>query len=62
MPILLILMIAPVAIAIITAIFQCLWNMTIPEIFGLNKIRFWQAFRLLLLAGILFGGRWVSCN
>jgi len=37
-------------------IFQLLWNSTIPEIFGLPVIRFWQAFRLLILAAILFGG------
>jgi hypothetical protein len=28
-------------------IFQVLWNITVPEIFGLMKIRYWQAFRLL---------------
>jgi hypothetical protein len=38
------------------AIFNWLWNSTIPEIFGLPKIGFWQSFRLLLIASILFGG------
>ncbi len=37
-------------------IFQWLWNVTIPEIFGLPLIRFWQAFRLIIIAGMLFGG------
>ncbi len=37
------------------AIFQILWNMTIPEVFGLKEIGFWQAFRLLLLASMIFG-------
>jgi hypothetical protein len=27
-----------------------------PELFGLKKVTYWQAFRLLLLAMILFGG------
>jgi hypothetical protein len=30
--------------------------MTIPDVFGLKKITFWQAFRLLIMAAILFGG------
>ena len=36
-----------------TAVFQWLWNITMPEIFGLGKIRFWVALRLLLIAGFL---------
>jgi len=35
--------------------FQFLWNITVPEIFGLRTISYWQAFRLLLMAGMLFG-------
>jgi hypothetical protein len=38
------------------ALFQWLWNITMPEVFGLKEITFWQAFRLMLIAGILFGG------
>jgi hypothetical protein len=38
-----------------TAIFHVLWNWTIPGIFHLPEITFWQAFRLLLLFGILLG-------
>jgi hypothetical protein len=40
----------PVAIGV----FQWLWNITMPQVFNLNKITFWQAFRLLLIAGLLF--------
>ncbi len=29
--------------------------MTIPQVFGLKAITFWQAFRLILISGILFG-------
>jgi hypothetical protein len=42
--------------AIGIALLQWLWNITIPEVFGLNQIKFWQAFRLILIAWILFGG------
>lgn len=43
----------------ITALFHVLWNDTIPSIFGLRRITFWESFRLLLLAWLLFGGVWV---
>lgn len=37
-----------------TKIFQWLWNITIPELFGLKEIRYWQAFRLIIICKILF--------
>ena len=48
--------IALALIAIFTFIFRWLWNTTMPEVFGINEVSFWQAFRLLLLSAILFGG------
>jgi len=45
---------------IAAALFQWLWNTTMPEVFNLKMITFWQAFRLLLIAGLLFGGYHVS--
>jgi len=33
-----------------------LWNTTIPELFNLKQVTYWQAFRLLLIASLLFGG------
>ena len=33
-----------------------LWNLLMPEIFGLHPITFWQAVGLLALSWILFGG------
>lgn len=33
-----------------------LWNWLMPAIFGLKMITFWQAFGILILAKILFGG------
>jgi hypothetical protein len=41
------------------AIFQWLWNITMPEAFGLRYIRFWVAFRLLLIAGFLTSGGFI---
>ena len=39
-----------------TAVFQWLWNTTMPEAFGLREIRFWVAFRLLIIATLLTSG------
>lgn len=33
-----------------------LWNWLMPDIFGLGMISFWQAFGLVILGRILFGG------
>lgn len=32
-----------------------LWNITMTVVFNLKTITYWQAFRLLLIASILFG-------
>ncbi|OPL11043.1 MAG: hypothetical protein AVO34_02790 [Firmicutes bacterium ML8_F2] len=40
---------------LVSVILQWLWNITMPQVFALREINFWQAFRLLLIAGILFG-------
>jgi hypothetical protein len=45
-----------------TAIFQWLWNVTMPEAFGLRRIGFWVAFRLLIIAGFLTSGSFVNFN
>jgi len=37
-------------------LFKWLWNITLPEVFGLKEITFWQAFRLLVIFGLLIGG------
>jgi uncharacterized membrane protein len=50
------LLIALVLIAIFAVIFQWLWNTTMPEVFGLKTLTFWQAIKILIIAGILFGG------
>ena len=38
-------------------IVEWLWNWLVPEIFGLPRIGFWQAWGLLVLSGLLFGSR-----
>lgn len=50
------LIIALVVIAIFAVVFRWLWNTTMPEVFGLKTLTFWQAIKILILAGILFGG------
>ena len=57
------IVLAIVIFFVVPVIFQFLWNITVPEIFGLTKIRYWQAFRLLLLASMIFGaGSYVHFN
>ena len=43
-----------VIIPLIVMLFRWLWNTTMPDVFNLREITFWQAFRLLLIAGFLF--------
>jgi len=53
-----IFLVIPLIIAvffIVVVVFQLLWNSTMPSVFGLKQITFWQAFRLLLIAGFIFG-------
>jgi hypothetical protein len=42
-------------IAILVLIFRWLWNSTMPEVFGIKQLTFWQALKILILAAILFG-------
>lgn len=46
----------PIALGIAIGLFLWLWNTTMPQVFGLKTVTFWQAFRLVLMAGILFNG------
>lgn len=39
-----------------TFVFMSLWNVLMPELFGLTVIRFWQAMGLIVIAKILFAG------
>ncbi|MCE7950057.1 MAG: hypothetical protein DYH18_03010 [Xanthomonadales bacterium PRO7] len=44
------------------AIFQWLWNITMPEAFGLKTLRYWVAFRLLFIAAFLTSGGFLHFN
>jgi hypothetical protein len=37
-------------------VFQLIWNWTVPAVFGLKRITFFQALGILILASILTGG------
>jgi len=50
------ILIGLVILAIFTVIFRWLWNTTMPDVFGMKALTFWQALKILILAGILFGG------
>jgi hypothetical protein len=45
---------------LIAWLLQWLWNITMPQVFNLKEITYWQAFRLLIIAAILFGGPNIS--
>lgn len=38
-----------------SALLKWLWNITVPGIFRLREIEFWEAFRLLIITALLFG-------
>jgi len=45
-----------VLLAIVTLIFKWLWNTTMPDVFGWKSLNFVQAFKILLISAMLFGG------
>ena len=49
------------AIVVVTVVggtlVQLLWNWLLPPLFGWPRVTFWQAFGLLVLCRVLFGGR-----
>jgi len=56
LPVFFIIPIAIVLFFVLVAVFQWLWNITMPQVFDLRTITYWQALRILIIAGILFGG------
>ena len=50
------IVIALILIAILVFVFRWLWNSTMPDVFGVKQLSFGQALKILVLAGILFGG------
>jgi len=54
MGVILILIAVVLLVFLVPAIFQWLWNITMPQVFGLRPVTYWIAFRLLIIADILF--------
>ncbi len=50
------LVVAIIAILVFSFIFMWIWNLVVPDVFGLKQITLWQALGILILASILFGG------
>ena len=50
------LLIGFVLLAIITLVFRWLWNTTMPDVFGVKSVTFWQALKIMLISAMLFGG------
>lgn len=50
------IVIAVVFAFIVGLVVKALWNWLMPELFGLHEITYWQAFGLVILAKIFFGG------
>ena len=48
-----------ILLGVITLLFRWLWNKTVPSIFKLPNVNFWQALRLLIISHIIFGGRFL---
>lgn len=45
------------------ALLQYLWNITMPDLFSLRRLSFWQTFRLLLIiliVGLVLGMWWLN--
>ena len=49
-------------LTLVTAIFRWLWNSTMPQVFNVQQISFWVAFRLLILIGLLSSGSFIRFN
>jgi hypothetical protein len=45
-----------IGFVVFVLIFRWIWNRTVPAVFGLKQITFWQAVGILILASILTGG------
>ena len=51
-----------VSFVVFVLVFRWIWNHTVPAVFGLREITFWQAIGILLLASILTGGHRIVSN
>ncbi|MBL1411038.1 hypothetical protein [Sphingobacterium faecale] len=59
-------LLAIACMAALSGVIMILWNLLIPEIFGLTTLNFWQALGLFALTRLLFGrfggGRGKGCR
>lgn len=54
--VLMVVLFAPLLIALLGFVVMSLWNWLTPTLFGWHPITFWQAVGILILSKILFGG------
>ena len=52
----LLFLLVPIGIALMVWVVMYLWNAILPEVVGVTPITYWQAFGILILSKILFGG------
>lgn len=52
------LVVRMVVVLVFSTVVMVLWNLLIPEIFGLKVLTFWQAAGLFILSRILFSSFW----
>ena len=53
--VLIFILIGAAVVAVMGFVVRFLWNYTLPELFDVKQISFWQAVALVLLTRILFG-------
>lgn len=53
-----VLILSIISVLLVSLLFRWLWNITIPRIFSLPTISYWEAFRLLIISWLLFRGLW----
>jgi Ca2+/H+ antiporter, TMEM165/GDT1 family len=52
----LIIVLVPLFVFVFGFVVMTLWNYTLPALFGISTITFWQAIAITILSKILFGG------
>lgn len=50
------LVVAVISLVVFMFVFMWIWNLVMPDVFGVKKITVWQALGIVILASILFGG------
>ncbi|MCH8536689.1 MAG: hypothetical protein LAT66_02860 [Alkalimonas sp.] len=61
-PALTLLLMALAFFFIIPAVLQWLWNITMPDVFSLKEVTYWQSFRLIIISAILFSPGLIGFN